>query len=68
MIKVAMGLTIYVIISRRETVLCRERNWIAEGTGVRTNVAVNVEFDVEIIRPDDRIHTLSQVLEEEPKT
>ena len=34
---------------------------------VRTNIAVNVEFNVEIVGPDDGIDPADQVLEEKPE-
>ena len=66
---VAIGLTIEVIISTRETDMFGQimppRQQAAHRH--RTNIAVYIEFDIAIVGPYDGINRIRKVLEKKPE-
>ena len=68
MIRVAIGLTVLAIISTRETVVHMRLYSLNSRSGdLLTDIAVDVELDVRMIRPYDGVDTEEQILEEEPE-
>ena len=74
MIKVAMGLTTPVVTPRRETtdlaisIRTRSKTSVILGSIMPlTDITINVELDVRVVRPYDSIETTCEILEEKPE-